>query len=79
MDDRVVIQTNKTEFSAALLLGQQYQCHKNTGVLCADSTIADGSDKKESGNKEVVCQHDYSNTAAPDELCRIIGVYKRHV
>jgi hypothetical protein len=76
MDDRAFIQTDKTEFSFALFLGQQHQCHKNPSVLCIDCTIADGGDKKKSGNKEIICQHDYSHTAAPDELCRIIRVHK---
>jgi len=60
-------------------LGQQYQCHKNAGVLRTDSTTADGGDKKESRNKEIFCQYDYRDTAEPDELCGAAGIYKRQL
>jgi hypothetical protein len=79
MDDRTAVQTEKAELSAAVFLGQQHQCYQNAGVLCADCTITDGGDKEESGNKKNVCQHDYSDTAAPDELCGIAGVYQRQL
>jgi hypothetical protein len=77
--NRAFVQTDKTEFSAAVFLGQHHQRHQDAGVLCADNTITDGGDKKKSGNKEIICQHDYSDTAAPDELCRVAGVYKRQL
>lgn len=58
MDDRVALQTDKTEFSVTLFLGQQRQYYQHAGLLCTDYTINNSGDKKEDGNKEIVCQYD---------------------
>jgi hypothetical protein len=47
--------------------------------VCADGSVADGSYKEKGGDQEVFCQYDYSYTPAFDELCRVTGIYKRHL
>lgn len=48
-------------------------------MLCVDCSIVDGSNKKESHNKKVICQYDYRDATALDELFEAFEIYKRRL
>jgi hypothetical protein len=43
--------------------------------MCIDRSITDGCDKKKGGNEKGVCQYDYCDKTAFNELCGFAGIY----
>jgi len=44
-------------------LGREQKYHKNADLLCIDSSIIDGFDKKKGGNEIIVRQYNYCDKA----------------
>ena len=76
LDDRTLIQTDKAELPAEVLLGRAPQCYQDADLLRTDGPAADAGDQEKVGNEEVVRQHDHRDQTAPDELSELYGVHQ---
>jgi hypothetical protein len=79
LDDRTLVQTDKAELPAEVLLGGKPQCYQDADLLRTDGPAADGGDQEKVGDEEVVRQHDHRDQTTPDELCEPYGVHKGHL
>lgn len=50
----------------------EFERHQDADLLRFDRSVTHGLNTKESSNEKIVCQRDYSNTAAFNKLCRVV-------